>query len=338
MGANPKEKYDILHELLGGRFVGGTLSQLANYSELFIKMSDAVFLVDRHSLRVLECNPASLSLLKCGETEILGVELPVLLGKEVSTQKTLTNKLSQFQNKPDFHFSTEMEYQNAHGDDFFFELDATPLKILDYIEVIQLIVKDVTEVRRARQNLQEMNEALKNLSTTDEMTGLRNYRYLKEVLTSVHHQALNFNQHYGIIFLDVDHFKKFNDRNGHPAGDEVLRRIASILKSVCRAQDLPCRYGGEEFVVLCRGTTHAETLAQAEKLRAAIATSDFPFGAFQPLGRVSASIGVATFPECAATFEEVLKHADEALYQSKELGRNLVTSFLNIIPSAKKTG
>jgi diguanylate cyclase (GGDEF)-like protein len=159
------------------------------------------------------------------------------------------------------------------------------------------------------------------------MTGLRNYRYFKEVLATIHHQAQNFGHEYGIIFIDVDHFKKFNDRNGHPAGDEVLRGMGRVLRETARSQDLPARYGGEEFVVLCRNSGILETRLQAEVIRAKIETNPFRFGEFQPLGKVTASIGVSSYPTCAQTAEAVLQNADQALYVSKEAGRNRVTNF-----------
>ena len=321
-----KTKDDILQEMLQGRVVGGTLSELANYSDLFSRMSEAVFLIDRNSLRVLECNPAALSLLKKQESEVLGTELPHLLGQK----KFLENRLqSTFP-------SSEMIYHSAEGNEFVFEISATKLKILDYIEVIQFIARDITAVKHAEQELREMNQALTRLSTTDEMTGLRNYRYFKEALESVHHQAIGFGHSYGIIFIDVDHFKKYNDRNGHPAGDEVLRGVARILKETARSQDLPARYGGEEFVVLCRNSSLLETRAHAELILKKIESTGFLFGEFQPLGKVTASIGVSGFPECATTFEDCLKFADEALYFSKGAGRNRVTSFNELIQKDKK--
>ncbi len=327
MTAPKKTKDDILLEVLGGRLVGGTLSQLANYSELFLKMSEGVFLVDRNSLRVLECNPASLELLHLSESDVLGQELPVLLATHPAGNKFLSQALQKFQQGADHKFASEIEFQNQTGDQAFFEVSATTLKILDYIEVIQFIVKDVTEVKRAQRELREMNEALKNLSTTDEMTSLKNYRYFKEVIASVHHEAEKFKHSYGVIFIDVDHFKKYNDRNGHPAGDQVLKSVAKILKEACRSQDLACRYGGEEFVILCRETGFADTLAQAEKVRTLIEGTAFQFGEFQPLGKVSASIGVSTYPEDGNQWSEVVKNADEALYDSKEKGRNRVTPY-----------
>jgi diguanylate cyclase (GGDEF)-like protein len=246
---------------------------------------------------------------------VLGLPLSELLNEKIYLEDKLKTSFDK----------SEMLYHNEHGDEFVFEISATPLKILDYIEVIQFIARDVTEIKKAERELREMNEALTRLSTTDEMTGLRNYRYFKEVLASVHHQAANFKNEYGVIFIDVDHFKKFNDQNGHPAGDEVLRTVARILKECARSQDTPARYGGEEFVVLCRNSGPAETQHQAEVIREKIAATVFPHGEKQPLGFVSVSIGVASYPKQGLGFEAVLENADQALYQSKQGGRNRVT-------------
>lgn len=310
-------KKDMLLELFQGRVVGGTLSQLANYSDLFQRMSEAVFLLDRTSFRVLECNEAALRMLHLGETSVLGVPLPELMKAEAFLTARLAGSLEE----------TEMTYRDPKGEELVFEISSTLLKILDYIEVIQFIARDVTAEKRAERELREANAALRSLSTTDEMTGLKNYRYFKEVLQAVHYEALKFQGRYGLLFIDVDHFKKFNDRNGHPAGDEVLRKVAAILKGAARSQDLPARYGGEEFVMLCRNSTLAETLQLAEAVRGAIEREVFPFGEFQPLGRVSVSIGVSAQPPHSGTFEEVLEAADQALYLSKEEGRNRVTAF-----------
>ncbi len=320
MSRSPKSKHDILHELFDGRLVGGTLSELASYADLFKRMSESVFLLDRHSFRVLECNGAALALLEREESEILGVELPVLLhsGEELGARLR------------EGFLPRELSHHTDRGDERIFEISATPLKILDYIEVIQFIARDITEVRRAERELREMNEVLRTLSTTDEMTRLKNYRYFKEVLQAVHHHAEGANGEYGLIFVDVDHFKKFNDRNGHPAGDALLLQIAGILLNCARSQDLPARYGGEEFVVLCRNSSLDETAHQAEVIRGTIERTGFPFGEFQPLGKISVSIGVSGFPGVQGSYEEVLQSADQALYGSKEQGRNRVTLFQGV--------
>ncbi len=317
--------------------MGGALSQLANYSDLFSKMSEGVWLLDRNSLRIMECNQAACVLLGLAEEQILGKELTEVMRFRPEEKSTLESDLARFQVSSGHRFQHEIEWQNEKGNQFYFEVNATSLKILDYIEVIQLIAKDVTQVKRANQELREMNEVLHKLSTTDAMTGLRNFRYFKEALAAVHDESMKFGKTYGVIFLDVDHFKKFNDRNGHPAGDEVLRQMAAILRETARSQDLPCRYGGEEFVVLCRNASLEETLRQAEVIRKRIISTSFPFGEFQPLGLVTASIGVASYPENASTYEDLLEKSDQALYHSKENGRNQVTAYGNTKSSSDGT-
>jgi diguanylate cyclase (GGDEF)-like protein/PAS domain S-box-containing protein len=327
--SKPKGKNDLLHEISGGRLVGGALSQLANYSDLFSRMSEGVWLLDRNSLRIMECNPAACRLLGQDEERILGRELTEIMRLTPEDRSALDSELARFQISSQHRFQYGIEWRNQEGSTFHFEVQATSLKILDYIEVIQFMAKDVTAEKRATEELREMNEVLHKLSTTDAMTGLRNFRYFKEAIAAVHDESMKFGKQYGVIFIDVDHFKKFNDRNGHPAGDEVLRQVATILKETARAQDLPCRYGGEEFVVLCRNSALEEIVRQAEVIRAKMLATDFPFGEFQPLGRVTASIGVAGFPENASTYEDLLEKSDQALYHSKESGRNQVTAYGN---------
>lgn len=301
------QKLDILAEVLGGRVVGGTLSQLANYADLFQRMHEGVLLLDRHSYRVLEANPAALKILGVPETDLVGA---------VFSQADWVQKLGT-------GVEAQLDWQNQK----ILQVSRTQLKILDYIEVIQLMIRDVTAEKLAQRDLEEANTILQRLSTTDEMTGLKNYRTFKELLLKTHQQAAMQNSPYGVIFIDVDHFKKFNDRNGHPAGDQVLKLVAQILKSKVGSQDLPARYGGEEFVVLCRTSTAEQTQRLAETIRQAIEAKVFPFGEFQPLGRVTVSVGVAAFPEAGASPDEVLNHADAALYVSKHQGRNQVTLY-----------
>jgi diguanylate cyclase (GGDEF)-like protein len=104
-----------------------------------------------------------------------------------------------------------------------------------------------------------------------------------------------------------------------------LRQIARIFKSTCRTTDFPARYGGEEFVVLCPGVKTQEAKVLAENLRRAVEQASFPHGEAQPLGKVTVSIGVSSYPEKGQSVEEVLKAADEMLYQSKHNGRNRVS-------------
>jgi diguanylate cyclase (GGDEF)-like protein len=199
--------------------------------------------------------------------------------------------------------------------------------------VLQMIGRDVTREVEAQEQaerylaeLRSLNRKLEELSTIDEMTQLPNFRQFKSQLQIEHERCLRTRESYAIIFCDVDNFKHYNDRNGHPAGDALLRELAQIIRSQTRKSDLAARYGGEEFAVLCRATNCDGAKIFAERLRAEIADHEFPEGHAQPLGRISLSIGVAVFPTHGETPEQILESADQALYHSKKSGRNRVTS------------
>ena len=170
--------------------------------------------------------------------------------------------------------------------------------------------------------LTSANSKLEVLSTVDEMTGLYNFRHFKNELAKEHARSVRLGTSYAIVFCDLDHFKKYNDRNGHPAGDQLLREFAKTLQRTCRGGDLIARYGGEEFVVICPNIDARGGAIVAERIRKAVASQRFAEGEHQPLGRISCSIGVASYPEHGATPALVLKAADEAVYTAKSEGRD----------------
>lgn len=175
------------------------------------------------------------------------------------------------------------------------------------------------QLRDQQEKLRVANELLQALATTDGLTGLKNYRTFKERLIEEFDRAKRYHLPLSLMLLDVDHFKQFNDTHGHPAGDEVLRRVAKLLTASTRSTDFVARYGGEEFAVLLSFTHHEAACALAERTRAAI--QDTPW----ELRAVTASIGVATVGEDTPTSEALVKQADTALYRSKAAGRNRVT-------------
>ena len=121
-----------------------------------------------------------------------------------------------------------------------------------------------------------------------------------------------------LMLIDIDHFKGFNDRFGHAAGDDVLKRIAAAVMATVRADDFVFRYGGEEFVVICDGMTGAAALALGERIRRSVATSG------ESAARISVSIGIATCAQDAADYDGLFEVADQRLYQAKAAGRNCV--------------
>jgi diguanylate cyclase (GGDEF)-like protein len=129
-----------------------------------------------------------------------------------------------------------------------------------------------------------------------------------------------------LLMIDLDRFKPFNDTYGHDAGDTVLRRVAVILREHVRAEDVVCRFGGEEFTIVMAGVDTSEAAARAERLRAAISDVEFDWHG-QPLGTITASFGVATYPGHAGTKTDLIRAADTALYQAKHDGRNRVATY-----------
>ena len=129
---------------------------------------------------------------------------------------------------------------------------------------------------------------------------------------------------YGLVMLDIDHFKNYNDTHGHPAGDQLLRDLGRVIISSVRTQVRVVRYGGEEFLVVLQALYANEALAAAENLRAAIEAHRFRLPDGAESGQVTVSLGVAMYPQDGGNYQQVLNQADQRLYQAKALGRNRV--------------
>ena len=174
------------------------------------------------------------------------------------------------------------------------------------------------ELDAVNETLRERNEELERLSASDSLTGLSNRRVLTQRMSEELLRSQRQNHSFTVLMLDVDHFKKYNDAHGHPAGDEVLKRVANILRTSTRAGDCTARYGGEEFAVLLSGKGAEAALQLAERIRERVAEEEFP------AGRITISAGIAEFPQHGHTAEAVISSADEALYEAKRDGRNRV--------------
>ncbi len=219
----------------------------------------------------------------------------------------------------------------------------TPVLIQNQVEGIISIGKRVTDrkmdkaewehlsilsniISIAVSNASLYNE-IKQLSYTDGMTGLHNFRYFSLRLNEEMIRHKRMKTELSLMILDVDNFKNYNDTLGHPAGDEVLRKIAQILKQTARENDIVARYGGEEFAIILPGTDKRGAGVVAERIREAVETTYFEHEEIQPQGKVTISIGVASTPEDATSAEELTQKADAALYYAKRHGRNRVKLF-----------
>lgn len=169
----------------------------------------------------------------------------------------------------------------------------------------------------------KLREGLRDQSVRDVLTGLNNRRYLLEMARRELLRAERHKTPVSVITLDVDHFKSFNDNHGHDAGDAVLRHVGELMRTMFVEDAVPCRFGGEEFVVLLPNTDVDAAAVRAEELRAKIESLTIRY-AEGHLPRVTISAGVAGFPEAGGNFTEILRVADDALYRAKANGRNRV--------------
>lgn len=166
-----------------------------------------------------------------------------------------------------------------------------------------------------------LRETLRLQAMQDSLTGLFNRRFLESSLTREFARAARENNSVAVMMLDVDHFKPFNDAHGHDAGDAALRQLGQVLMENCRAADLACRYGGEEFTVVIPGATREGATAGAERLLKKVHDMKV-IADGQVLPQLTISIGIAFFPENGEETAEVIGAADEALYAAKDAGRD----------------
>jgi diguanylate cyclase (GGDEF)-like protein/PAS domain S-box-containing protein len=169
----------------------------------------------------------------------------------------------------------------------------------------------------------KLRESLRNQSICDSLTGLFNRRYMEESLEREFSRAARKKSTVAILMVDIDHFKRFNDTFGHQAGDALLRALGDLLKRHTRGQDIACRFGGEEFVLVLTDANLNGAMQRAEILRQQVKELSVEY-AGQLLGAISVSIGVAVYPEHGATMIDVMRASDQALYRAKREGRDRV--------------
>ncbi|MGE4321854.1 MAG: diguanylate cyclase [Sphingobium sp.] len=179
-------------------------------------------------------------------------------------------------------------------------------------------------LRRSQQELTEINLELQRLTNVDGLTALSNRRYLQESLDSEWKHALRTQTPISAMMIDIDHFKLFNDTYGHLAGDETLRKVAEVVKAMCRrTSDIAARYGGEEFIAIMPSTGKAEVETLASKIVDQVAALNILHAQSPTHDRVTISVGTATMvPRRNDMPSHIIKAADEALYAAKRAGRN----------------
>jgi diguanylate cyclase (GGDEF)-like protein len=197
-------------------------------------------------------------------------------------------------------------------------------------ELARANVRLEAEVKQRTLELEQAIARLEQLALRDGLTGLYNHRHLQQALDAELSRAKRHGHDLSVLFIDVDHFKEYNDRNGHPAGDQLLADLGALLggggqgSMRVRASDIVARYGGEEFMLVLPETGARGAVIKAEYVRSAVAAYEFEHGTFQPGGHVSVSIGVASYPAHAPDKQGLIAAADHELYRAKALGRDRV--------------
>lgn len=226
-----------------------------------------------------------------------------------------------------------VEFVREDGTSLMTQRSAT-LGSLDDQPALFVAIADLRERKRLETDLKESNAMLqaqldeihrlqadlREQAVRDGLTNLFNRRYLDETLERELARAKREGYPLSLVMIDIDHFKKLNDTYGHQAGDKVLRELAALLWGDVRAEDVPCRYGGEEFVVLLPRMPLDIALERAEEWRRTLQATRVPFGDFQL--ETTISCGVAAYPDHARTADDLLRCCDEALYDAKHGGRN----------------
>ena len=180
--------------------------------------------------------------------------------------------------------------------------------------VFKYAIRDIVEV--------EYEDRIYRMATTDALTGLLSRDYFLQQYNDTFHRSERYQRPFAVMMIDIDDFKKINDVHGHPAGDRVLEEIGRMILGVLRQEDYAARYGGEEFIVLLPETGPEKARYPAERLRKELESHRFNIGGKQ--FSVTASIGIAGYPDHASAMNELVEKADAALYEAKKSGKNSV--------------
>ncbi len=219
-----------------------------------------------------------------------------------------------------------MDFESAQPDSFSPEVRIVFRTFADQLAGAIRLAAANRQLEDANRRLQEANDGLTLLTTLDGLTGVANRRRFEEILDVEWRRALRADQPLALVMIDIDHFKRYNDTQGHQRGDDCLKRVAAALAaSLHRAGDLVARYGGEEFVVVLPGADEERAAAHAEVLRLGIEELAIPHPWSSAHGVVTVSLGVAaTRPAAGGAAAALLEAADRALYAAKAGGRNRV--------------
>jgi len=285
-----------------------------------------------HTVTLAEDGKDALEKFNRGWQEIVfsDIRMPKMTGIELLVEVMQINENTQFIIMTS-HASVENSVAALKQGAFDYIIK--PFADLDLVvDTANRAIANLTAIRKqqylvstlSRQNVElgDLNKKFREMAIRDGLTGLFNHRHAQDRLNEEFERSRRFQRKFSILFMDVDHFKFFNDNNGHQAGDEVLQAIGQLMNSVVRESDIVARWGGEEFIIIAAETDKIQACDLAERIRNKIANHAFAHAKKQPLGLVSLSIGVSTISDTTQDAQSLVKLADDAVYHAKDHGRN----------------
>lgn len=289
------------------------------YRRLFEAAQDGILLLDAKTGAITDVNPFMIEMLGYSREEFISRKLwEVGAFRDIEASKEAFHSLQ----KNEYIRYKDLPLKTKQGRMVQVEFVSNVYQAGNE-RVIQCNIRDITERKRGQDALVRSEANLRKESVRDHLTGLFNRRYLEETLQHELDRALRKQLSLGIIMLDADNLKRFNDSWGHSTGDGVLQELGNLLLGQFRSEAIPCRYGGDEFVVVLPDASLKATYERAEKLcEHAKKHSHIIEGQVYP--SVSLSVGVAAFPQHGSTSAGLMSAVDRALYHAKHQGRDRV--------------
>jgi len=289
------------------------------YRRLFEAAQDGILILDAETGAITDVNPFLIKMLGYSREEFVEKKL-----WEVGAFKDIKASQEAFEalQKNEYIRYEDLPLRAKSGKLIDVEF-VSNVYLVGGEKVIQCNIRDITERKQAQDALLKSQALLREQSVRDHLTGLFNRRYMEETLERELLRAARKQLSLGVIMLDVDNLKRFNDTWGHAAGDEALRELGSLLLRQVRGEDIACRYGGDEFIIVLPDASLEVTRERAEMI-CEYAEQFHLYVEGQSLAAVTLSLGVAVFPEHGATSTAILRAVDAALYRAKHEGRGRV--------------